>query len=78
MSGGIIFEHRHRGNLWRLEVSTHKGRPFINWRKWYEAGGSWKPTREGCTFPLEALGVLTASLMRHHGLPVPEGLENGS
>lgn len=78
MTGTPIFEHRHRGHVWRLEVQTFKGRTFGNWRKWYAEGDGWKPTREGFTMPLEALADLTAALMRHHGLTPPEGLENGS
>ena len=75
MSGEVIFEHRHRGHLWRLEVATFKGRSFGNWRKWYSDGEGWRATREGCTIPLEGLGTLTAGLMAYHGLEPPEGLE---
>lgn len=78
MTGGYIFEHRHKGNLWRLEVQTFRGRTFANLRKWYAEGEGWKPTRDGFTMPLESLAGLTAGLMAHHGLEVPEGLENGS
>jgi hypothetical protein len=74
---GVIFERVHRGHRWRLEVAAHAGRTFANWRKWYQADGEWKPTREGCTFPLEALWELTASLMAYHGLEAPDGPENG-
>lgn len=78
MSGPVIFEQSHRGNLWRLEVASFKGRDFANWRKWYRADDGWKPTREGCTMPVERLGELTAVLMAYHGLDVPDGLEPGS
>lgn len=75
MSGPVLFEHRHRGHLWRLEIQSFKGRTFGNWRKWYPAeGGDWRPTREGCTIPLDALAELTACLMAHHGLPPPDTL----
>lgn len=75
---GVLFEHRHKGHLWRLEVLSFRGRNFANWRKWYADCGGWKPTREGCTLPLESLAGLTASLMVHHGLEPPETLETGS
>ena len=78
MTDGILFEHPYRGHRWRLEVSSHNGRNFANLRKWFDAGGEWKPTREGFTFPLESLWDLTAGLMAHYGLPVPDGPENGS
>lgn len=74
----ILFEHDYRGDRWRLEVVTHQGRRFANWRKWYYANGTWKPTREGCTFPLGDLWPLTGALMAYHGLPVPKGTESGS
>lgn len=75
MSGPYLFEHRHRGHLWRLEVQTFKGRTFANLRKWYGAGDDWKPTREGFTMPLDGLADLTAALMAHYGLEPPEGLQ---
>ena len=71
MSGAVLFECEHRGHRWRLEVATHQGRIFANWRKWYDKGGNWEPTRDGCTFPLEGLWELTAALMDYHGLPAP-------
>lgn len=74
MSGPVLFEHRHRGHLWRLEVASFKGRTFANWRKWYADGEGWKATREGCTMPLDGLGALMASLMAFHGLEPPVGL----
>lgn len=78
MSNVVIFEHKHRGHIWRLEVQTFKGRTFANLRKWYADGDDWKPTKEGFTMPLEALADLMAALMLHYGLIPPEGLENGS
>lgn len=74
MSGPILFEQKHRGHVWRLEVNTYKGKTFGNWRKWYADGDGWKPTREGCTVPLERLPDLMASLMAFHGLKAPDGL----
>ena len=70
----MLFEHERRGHLWRLEVSDYRGRTFANWRKWYSDGGEWKPTREGCTMPIDKLGELTACLLSYHGLDVPKGL----
>ncbi|MFN3456511.1 MAG: transcriptional coactivator p15/PC4 family protein [Novosphingobium sp.] len=78
MTGSLIFEHRHRGHIWRLEVQSFRGRTFGNLRKWYAEGDCWKPTRDGFTMPLEALASLTAALMEHHGLEPPETLESGS
>lgn len=71
MTEAILFEHPHRGHRWRLEVAEHRGRTFANWRKWYDAGGTWKPTREGCTFPVSDLWELTVALMEFHELPAP-------
>lgn len=73
MSAGWLLEVPHRGHLWRLDVQTFRGRTFGNWRKWYRKGEEWKPTKEGCTFPLDTLADLTATLMRYHGLEPPDG-----
>ena len=77
MKAAVLFEREHRGHRWRLEVTAHEGRTFCNWRKWYEAGGSWRPTRDGCTFPLGALWELTAALMDYHGLAAPDQPDSG-
>lgn len=79
MTKPAIFEHRHRGQLWRLEIQSYRGNTFVNWRRWYVSeDGELKPSREGCTMPLEALASLTAALMVHHGLEPPEALEDRS
>ncbi len=77
MTAAVLFERDYRGHRWRLEVADHEGRTFCNWRKWYDDGGTWKPTRDGCTFPLDALWELTATLMEHHGLVVPDPTISG-
>ena len=58
----ILFELPYRGDLWRLEVASHEGRTFGNWRKWYRDGDTLKPTRQGVTFPVERLDELQAAL----------------
>ena len=62
MTGAVLFEVTHRGDLWRLEVSRHDGRTFINWRKWWSDDGQWKPSRQGVTFPLERMVEMHAAL----------------
>ena len=54
-----------------------QGRTFANWRKWYSKEGCWKPTKIGCTFPLDRLWELTANLMAHYGLSLPGAPESG-
>ena len=71
MSGPVLFEANHKGDRWRLEVTTFNGRTFANWRKWYPKEGVWTATKSGCTFPPERLWELMASLMAHHGLTPP-------
>ena len=58
----VLFEQPYQGNLWRLEVVTHDGRTFGNWRKWYWQGTELRPTRHGTTIPLERMGDLHAAL----------------
>jgi hypothetical protein len=62
MRNAILFEQHHRGDMWRLEVASYEGRTFMNWRRWYQKDGSWKPTREGVTIRLERLGELEGAL----------------
>ena len=32
-----VLQQPFHGDVWRLEVSHHKGRDFGNWRKWYSS-----------------------------------------
>ena len=66
----ILFEQPYRGDLWRLEVATHEGRTFGNWRKWYRDGDTLKPTRQGVTFPVERLDELQAALTDYLADPI--------
>lgn len=58
----VLFDQSHRGDVWRLEIATHCGRTFGNWRKWYHDGVELKPTRQGATIPLERIAELHAAL----------------
>jgi len=78
MSGATLFEQPYRGDVWRLEVTSHDGRTFGNWRKWYWAGDTLTPTRQGCTIPLERLGELEAALVAYRMGDAPHGLPTGS
>ncbi len=62
MENHVLFEQKCRGHLWRLEITTHQGRTFGNWRKWFWSETQWRPTREGCVIPLERLPELGQSL----------------
>ena len=73
MSGTVLFEQRYRGDLWRLEIAQHDGRTFANWRKWYDREGTWKPSRQGCTFPLDRLRDLADTLAEYRDKPAERG-----
>lgn len=62
MSKVTLFEHRHQGDTWRLEIVSFQGRDFANWRKWYPCDGELKPTRTGMTMPLQRLPDLHTAL----------------
>ena len=62
MTGAVLFEHRYRGELWRLEVAQYQGRTFLQWRKWWSDDGEWKPSRQGVTMPPERLAELHAAI----------------
>lgn len=72
MSGAILFEQPYRGDVWRLEIASHEGRTFGNWRKWYREGDTLKPTRQGVTIPLERLSELHAALGAHLAGEAPD------
>ena len=74
MSGAILFEQPYRGDVWRLEIASHEGRTFGNWRKWYREGDTLKPTRQGVTIPLERLSELHAELGAYLAANTPDGL----
>ena len=61
----VLFEQAYRGDLWRLEVATHNGRTFGNWRKWYRDGETLRPTKQGVTFPVERLDELQSALAEY-------------
>jgi len=65
MTGHILFEQKHRGDVWRLEIASYQGRDFANWRKWYPDDGELKPTRTGLTIPLQRLPDLHAALAEY-------------
>lgn len=79
MSGAeLIFEQPYKGHLWRLEISHYRGHARGNWRKWYQDQGEWKPTKEGCTIPLERVPELAGALTAYAATMAPSGPENGS
>jgi hypothetical protein len=75
MSGRVLFEHQHRGELIRLEIASYKGGTFGNLRRWYwsKGDGDWRPTGKGCTVPLEALPALSDSLAAYCATQAPDG-----
>ncbi len=40
-------------SLIRVAVTTYQGTRYVNVRKYYMAGGEWKPTRKGIMIPAE-------------------------
>ena len=78
MSGAVLFEVMHRGDVWRLEVVHHEGRTFGNWRKWWWDGDTLKPTRQGVTIPLERMSELHAAIGAYLATHASSGPQNGS
>lgn len=62
MNALVLFDLDYRGDCWRLEIASHNGRTFGNWRKWYREGDQLKPTKAGVVIPLERLPELYAAL----------------
>ena len=78
MTGALLFEGTHRGDRWRLEVASHQGRTFINWRKWWSDDGQWKPTRQGVTIPLQRMNELHAAIGAYIAANAPTGPQTAS
>ena len=78
MTDCILFERPYKGSLWRLEISTYRGRTIAQWRRWYLAEEGWTRTGDGCAFPLESLATLAGALAAHMGQEPPQGAVNGS
>lgn len=62
----VIFEHKHRDDTWRLQLTDNRGRKALDWRRWFRVpaggevrtrdgkvyfGGQLAPTRFGVTMP---------------------------
>lgn len=65
MSGEVLFEQPdNRGGLWRLQVSEHRGRTLVNWRRWWrqDGEGPWLPSKTGVSFRPEGLSELADAL----------------
>ena len=63
MTGTFLFEQPYRGDVWRLQIAIHRDRPFVSFRRWYDAsGGELRPTKDGVTIPLERLPELRDAL----------------
>ena len=63
MTGTFLFEQPYRGDVWRLQIAVHRDRPFVSFRRWYDAGGGeLRPTKDGVTIPLERLAELRNAL----------------
>ena len=73
MSGQVLFEVRHRGNVWRMEIADYQGRTFFNCRKWFPKEGELRPSKEGFTMPLERLHDLREALKTYLGEDDPDG-----
>ena len=78
MTGAVLFEVTQRGDRWRLEVSSHEGRTFANWRKWWSDGDDWKPTRQGVTFSLERMGEMHEAIGAYIAANAPTGPQTAS
>ncbi|NTZ43332.1 hypothetical protein G7A66_09595 [Altererythrobacter sp. SALINAS58] len=76
-SGNILFEQTYKGDNWRLKISTCQGWQRGNWRKWHRAKDEWRPSREGCTIPLERLPDQARDLAAYVATIAPSGPEIG-
>ena len=58
-----IFEHAHRGAIWRLLAVQYKDHEHCDWRRWYwDEDGVLKASRDGMTFPITQLPEIYAAI----------------
>lgn len=73
----VVWERTVGHELLRFSIRSYQGRGFAELRRWYRNGDQWRHGAKGCTVPLDALWELTAALMMHHGLAVPDRPDSG-
>lgn len=78
MTPAVLFEHSHRKDVWRLEVATHEGRTFVNWRKWWWDDGTLKPSKIGVIIPLKRLAEMEAAIAEWRKANAPDWPISGS
>lgn len=47
-----------------LALTVYKGRTYVDIRRFYEAGGVWKPTPKGISIPVEDFEAIYRKLRR--------------
>jgi hypothetical protein len=77
MTDTFLFEQPYRGDVWRLQVANHRGKLFVSFRRWYDAAGELRPTKDGVTIPLERLPELHVALGEWLAVNPPGQLPTG-
>lgn len=53
---------RYRGDELRVTLGTYEGKPVVQIREWYDAGGSMRPSKKGLSLPIDQLASIASAL----------------
>ena len=63
--GTLLYEYRQNQKAKRFMISEHAGYIYAELREWYKDGDEWKPSRKGCTIPLDEMAAFSQALSEY-------------
>jgi hypothetical protein len=78
MTPVVLLEQPFRGDMWRLLICEYRGKPRLDFRRYYRKGDDYAATKEGAVFPLEALDALREAIDAYRDNAPPDGPDGGS
>lgn len=66
--GLLLYEFRQGGKSKRFMQKEYCGKHYAELREWFRVGDEWKPSRKGCTIPIDEIAALCHALKGHNGV----------
>ncbi len=60
--GLLLYEFRQSNKSKRFMLKEYHGKHYAELREWYQVGDEWKPSRKGCTIPIDEIAPLYQAL----------------
>ncbi len=60
--GILLYEFRQSNKSKRFMLKEYHGKHYAELREWYQVGDEWKPSRKGCTIPIDEIAPLYQAL----------------